>query len=75
MLRSLGLITTLILSGCCKPCVLSPKPKPAVVVIKDSDIVKNDDGSFTVSKSWMAYRMDLEQRMKQKLLECRANER
>jgi len=68
-LRLLGLSMMLILSGCCKK-PLPPAP-PEVVVIKDGDITKNSDGSYTVAKEWMVYRMNIEQKLKEKLLECR----
>ena len=75
-LRLLGLSMTLILSSCssfCKPPAPVDPPKPAVITVDPSDIKKNDDGSFTVSKKWMLYRMSVEQRLKEKLIECRGN--
>jgi hypothetical protein len=58
----------MILSSCCS--VPKPTDKPTVVIVDPSDIQKNDDGSFTVSKKWMLYRMSVEQRLKEKLIQC-----
>jgi hypothetical protein len=69
MLRLLGLNMMLILSGCChKP---QPNPEPGVVVIKDDDIQQLEDGSYRVTKAWFTYRMNMEQRLKEALLQCR----
>lgn len=68
MFKLLGLSMMLILSGCChKP----PVQEPEIVVIKEGSIVKLDDGSYKVSKEWFLYRMDIEQRLKTKLIECK----
>jgi len=61
------------LSGCCSLCKppTTNTAKPIVITIDSSDITKNEDGSFRVSKKWMLYRMSIEQRLKVKLVECR----
>jgi len=65
----LGSGMMLLLSGCCL------KPRPAtdhdpVIVVENSDIVENTDGTFTVSKGWMLERIDMERRMGEALSMC-----
>lgn len=65
----LGSGMMLLLSGCCL------KPRPAtdhdpVIVVENSDIVENPDGTFTVSKGWMVQRMDMERRLGEALNMC-----
>ena len=73
-LKLFGLSMMMILSGCCS--VPKPPPeKPTVVIVDPSDIQKNDDGSFRVSKKWMLYRMSIEQRLKEKLIQCKEGEK
>lgn len=64
-----GLLMTLSLSSCCSV----PEPKPVVPEIIEVDrtaIAQNEDGTFTVTKEWMLYRMNLERRLGEKLLMC-----
>ena len=73
LLRLFGLSMMMILNGCCKPPIVEIR-KPVVVTVDPSDIKKNDDGSFRVSKKWMLYRMSIEQRLKEKLIRCQEEE-
>ena len=58
------------LSSCCK------KPKPVgdddVIVVENSSIVENPDGTYTVSKGWMLKRLDAEKRLVRSLKTCLA---
>lgn len=65
----LGSAMTLLLSSCC----LKPRPETesdSVIVVENSEIVENPDGSFTVSKGWMLQRMDMERRLGEALNMC-----
>jgi len=68
-LTLLGSAMTLLLSACC----LKPRPdleSDPVIVVENSDIVENPDGTFTVSKGWMVERMDMERRLGSALNMC-----
>ena len=52
------------------------KPKPEkpdqsdVIVVEKSEIQQNEDGSYTVSKSWMMNRIYLEEQLEEALNAC-----
>lgn len=64
-----GLCTTATLTSCCKP-PLTDNPTPAIVVVEQDAITENPDGSYRVTRAWFIKRMDYEQRLKAKLMEC-----
>lgn len=71
MLLSLGLSTTLILAACCNlPTEVAPPAPTQVIVVDDTEIVENENGTFTVSRGWMLKRMDLEDQLGQRLQMC-----
>lgn len=59
---------TLSLTSCCV------KPKPTsendVIVVENTNITENPDGTFTVSKGWMLKRLDTEKRLQRALKLC-----
>ena len=64
-----GSVMTITLSGCC----LRPKPTTPnddVIVVEKSDVVKNENGSFTVNKAWMLKRLETEKKLADSLNMC-----
>ena len=65
----LGLLMTLSLSSCCS--LPEPQPvTPEIIAVDRNAISQNEDGTYTVTKEWMLYRMNLERRLGEKLLMC-----
>lgn len=68
---SLGLV---MISGCGTLCALlneeEKEPDEGVIVVEKSDIVENEDGTFTVSRDWMLLRMSQEEEVLMALELC-----
>lgn len=61
------------MTSCASFC-LKPNPKPEdqsdVIVVEKSEIQQNEDGSYTVSKSWMLNRIYMEEQLEEALNAC-----
>jgi len=68
-LLSMLLLCGLAMTGCCSTPVC-PDPDPEVIVVDESSIVENPDGTYTVSAGWMLERLEFEQALRAALERC-----
>ena len=57
------------MTGCCSTPVC-PEPDPEVVVVGESEIIENPDGTYTVTPGWMLERLEFEQGLRAALERC-----
>ena len=63
------LLSGLGMTGCCSTPVC-PTPEPEVIVVDESSILENPDGTYTVSEGWMLERLEFEQSLRAALERC-----
>jgi hypothetical protein len=71
VLLLMWLLCGLGMTGCCSTpdC---PAPDPEVVIVDNSEISENSDGTYTVTAGWMLQRLEYEQSLLTALERCEA---
>lgn len=66
---SMLLLLGLVMTACCSTPVC-PDREPETVIVGESDITENPDGTYTVTDGWMLRRLEMEQSLRSALERC-----